>query len=282
MIDKNQIKPKSLLSIGITTKGRIHELRATLSILENSELSACSIILIDDGGGGDFVSKEEYSLNLLIHRYQESQGLVARRNELAGLCKTKYLMSLDDDSAPERGAIDDVLDLLETNEDVAAVALNLYNEASEHLNPSIPNFITRYYVGCGHIYKVAIFKKLGGYSGDLFYGHEEREYALKLARASLNIMHVNHYIVKHRKSDINRVVGYNARMSRNLGWINGTYLGILPNIIELYSFLKGRKINQVGLVLKDYFDGIRARKSAGKLTFSQYWKWKRKKTPTVA
>jgi len=272
----------NLLTLGITTKGRVDELVETLRLIEASELKSCPIILIDDGGGGQFIQAAEFDLDLHIYRYEKSQGLVARRNELTERCKTKYLMSLDDDSAPESGSIDDVLDLLETNEDVAAVALNLYNEASEHLNPSIPNFITRYYVGCGHIYKVAIFKKLGGYSGDLFYGHEEREYALKLARESLNIIHINHYIVKHRKSDINRVVGYNARMSRNLGWINGTYLGILPNIIELYSFLKGKKINQVSLVLKDYFDGMRARKRESKLTFSHYLKWKRKKTPTVA
>ncbi len=175
-----------------------------------------------------------------------------------------------------------MLDLLEANEDVAAVALNLYNDVSEPLDPSGLNFVARYYVGCGHIYKVDIFKKLGGYSGSLFYGYEEREYALKLEKASLDIMHVNDYIVKHRKSDINRVVGYNARMSYNLGWINGTYLSVIPNIIELYSFLKGKKINQLGLVFKDYFAGIRASKTVSKLTFSQYWKWKRKKTPTVA
>jgi len=272
----------NLLTLGITTKGRVDELVETLRLIEASELKSCPIILIDDGGGGQFIEAADFDLDLNIHRYEKSQGLVARRNELTERCKTKYLMSLDDDSAPERGEIDDVLDLLETNEDVAVVALNLYNDASEYLDPSMPNFIARYYVGCGHIYKVGIFKKLGGYSGDLFYGHEECEYAFKLARESLNIIHVNHYIVKHRKSDINRVVGYNARMSRNLGWINGTYLGILPNIIELYSFLKGRKINQAGLFIKDYFEGIRARKVANKLTFSQYWKWKRKKTPTVA
>jgi len=282
MMDKLQTNIEELLSVGITTKGRIHELRDTLKILEKSELRACTVILIDDGGCGDFIHEEDFDLNLVIHRYQESQGLVARRNELAELCQTKYLMSLDDDSAPESGSIVEVLNVLEAEDSTVTAALNLYNDTTQHIDRELPDFDARDFVGCGYIHNVDTFRKLGGYTGDLFYGHEEREYALKIARASKKIVHMNNYIVKHRKSEINRVVGYNPRLSRNLGWINGTYLGLLPNIIELYSFLKVKKLNQVAPALTDYFKGLSARRQASKLTFSQYWHWKRKKTPTVA
>lgn len=271
-----------MLSIGITTKGRVNELSQTLSIIEVSELKFCPIILIDDGGGGKFIEAEDFDLNLSIYRYEQSKGLVARRNELAEICKTKYLMSLDDDSSPVRGSMTKVLSVLEAEDDIAAVALNLYNMITSHLDINIPDFTTRYYVGCGHILNVAVFKELGGYSDDLFYGHEEQEYALKLSRASKRIIHINEYVINHRKSDINRVIGYNNRMSRNLGWINGTYLGIVPNIIELYSFLKGKKISIIFIAFRDYSNGWVTRKSASKLTFRQYWKWKRTKTPTVA
>ncbi|MGB2011957.1 MAG: glycosyltransferase family 2 protein, partial [Akkermansiaceae bacterium] len=94
-------KTDQLLSVGITTKGRLRELRQTLALLQDSELRDCEVILIDDGGNGDFVEEGEFDLNLRILRYEKSKGLVERRNELARLCTTKYLMSLDDDSSPE-------------------------------------------------------------------------------------------------------------------------------------------------------------------------------------
>jgi glycosyltransferase involved in cell wall biosynthesis len=282
MINHNKNKIEALLSIGITTKGRIDELRETLKLLENSELNVCNIILIDDGGCGDFISSNEYNLNLSICRFEASEGLVARRNQLADLCDTKYLMSLDDDSTPESGSVLEALDLMESNESIATIALNLYNNSTCHADPNSPNYYARYFVGCGHIHDVGVFKSLGGYTGGLIYGHEEREYALKLARASKKIIHVNNYVVKHRKSSINRVVGYNARTSRNLGWVNGTYLGLIPNLVEIYSFMKGKKRPVIIRCLRDYIEGLTGRGNTRKLSFSQYYHWKQTKTPTVA
>ena len=282
MINQKQNSIGALLSVGITTKGRLDELRETLQILEKSELQACKIILIDDGGSGEFIEEGDYELDLSIHRYKESQGLVARRNELAELCPTKYIMSLDDDSAPESGSIYDVLKVLEAKESVATIALNLYNHETQPVAVDSPDYESRYFVGCGHIHDVEVFKKLGGYTGDLIYGHEEREYALKLAKASKKIIHVNGYVVKHRKSVINRVKGYNPRVSYNLGWIDGTYLNLFSNLIEIYSFLKGKKIKSIIPALKDYIEGRKRRGRAKKLSVFQYWSWKKKKTPTVA
>ncbi|MGB2429013.1 MAG: glycosyltransferase family 2 protein [Akkermansiaceae bacterium] len=275
-------KTDQLLSVGITTKGRLRELRQTLALLQDSELRDCEVILIDDGGNGDFVEEGEFDLNLRILRYEKSKGLVQRRNELARLCTTKYLMSLDDDSSPERGSVMDALEILEGDKDIASIALNLHNSNTRPLDTHASDFVARYFVGCGHIHDVDVFRKLGGYTGALFYGHEEREYSLKLARASMKIIHLNRYVVAHRKSDINRVVGYNPRPIRNLGWINATYLGVVPNIIELYSLLKGKKLDQIKRELKDYFRGMSERQRVNKLNFAQYWGWKRSKTPTVA
>jgi glycosyltransferase involved in cell wall biosynthesis len=271
-----------MLSIGITTKGRVNELHQTLSIIEASELKPCPIILIDDGGGGEFIRKEDFDLDLHIHRYQENEGLVARRNELADLCQTKYIMSLDDDSAPESGSIEDVIEVLEAEECVVTVAFNLYNDDAKRKGTDCPDYESRYFVGCGHIHDVEVFKRLGGYTGDLIYGHEEIEYALKLGKAAKKIIHKNNYIVKHRRSVVCREAGYNPRMSRNAGWINGTYLGLVSNLIELYSCIKGKDMKHIMPVLKDYHKGVVSRDKVEKLSFSQYWSWKRKRTPTVA
>lgn len=281
MIMKAAVK-SNLLSIGITTKGRVDELRETLHIIENSELSKCSVLLIDDGGDGEFIDPQDFDLDLNIIRYNDSAGLVERRNELAELCQTKYLMSLDDDSAPESGSIDDVLNLLETDKSVVTVALNLYNEDIELKGSRLPDYESRYFVGCGHVHEVETFKQLGGYTGALFYGHEEIEYSLKLIRGGWRIIHKNSYVVKHRKSDVNRIYGYDPRMLLNMGWIKGTYLGLIPNLIEIYSLHKGGGLKYGITALKDYFRGLASRDHTNRLSLSQYWSWKRKKTPTVA
>ena len=191
-------------------------------------------------------------------------------------------MSLDDDSAPESGSIDDVLNLLEADENVATVAFNLYNDDTELKGSGLPDYESRYFVGCGHVHEVETFKQLGGYTGALFYGHEELEYSLKLVRAGLKIIHKNNYVVKHRKSNINRIVGYNPRMTFNMGFINGTYHGFISNLIELYSYLKGGKLRYKISALKDYFRGLASSDHVDRVGLSQYWSWKRKKPPTVA
>ena len=60
----------NLLTLGITTKGRVDELVETLRLIEASELKSCPIILIDDGGGGQFIEAAEFELDLNIHRYE--------------------------------------------------------------------------------------------------------------------------------------------------------------------------------------------------------------------
>ena len=62
-------KIKNRLSIGITTKGRIDELRETLKLLENSELNVCNIILIDD-----FIKQVK------LHNYETPKVNVTSRN----------------------------------------------------------------------------------------------------------------------------------------------------------------------------------------------------------
>ena len=54
----------NLLTLGITTKGRVDELVETLRLIEASELKSCPIILIDDGGGGQFIEAAEFDLDL--------------------------------------------------------------------------------------------------------------------------------------------------------------------------------------------------------------------------
>ena len=282
MTDYKEKRLQELLSIGITTKGRLTELRKTLEILEKSELRNCQIILIDDGGGAEFITEQEYSLNLTIKRYDKSSGLIARRNELAQHCDSKYLMSLDDDSAPEEGSINEVIDLLEKDATVAAVAFNLYNKDKALTGVDKDDYVSRYYVGCGHVVDVSIFRALGGYTSALFYGHEEIELSLKIVRAGYKIIHKNNYVVLHRKSNINRVVGYNRQMVYNAGWVRGTYLGFAANLIEIFSVTKGMQLGQRIVTMKDHYNGVLERAETEKLTFRQYWRWKRSKTPSVA
>lgn len=274
----------SMLSIGICTKNRVEELRETLLILQGSELKECEVILIDDGSDDEFLKSDEFSLNIIIHTHSESDGLIESRNELAHLCETPYMLILDDDSAPEQFGFESVIKYLETNLDCGVVALSLINKDKKDVYSEA--YKSRSYIGCGHILRVADFIDYGGYTGELFYSMEEEEYSLKLAKRDKYVYHVPKPVVFHRRSMINRVVGYNYRWYRNCGYVYTEQLKFLGRIIQFLSVVKltlTHNPKYLFLGIKDYFIGAKnAPKGTKKLTGEQYRDWKKRKTPSLA
>jgi len=84
----------------IPTKNRVEDLKKTLSSLEvYINDPKIEFIVFDDGSNdstGEFVTKEYPSI---IYKFNKrSKGIHFVRNQLLGLVKTKYLVSIDDDA----------------------------------------------------------------------------------------------------------------------------------------------------------------------------------------
>src|ERR1700741_3723448 len=86
------------IGIGITTKDRWEDLETTLSVLSSRGLSTLETIVIDDGSSRPAPpSLLERFPWIRFVRSDRSYGLIEQRNRLAGMMKSAYYLSLDDD-----------------------------------------------------------------------------------------------------------------------------------------------------------------------------------------
>ena len=272
------------LTIGITTKGRVEELRKTLEIIQDhEELASSEIILINDGGGEPFISEDDYDLKIRILSFERSEGLVARRNLLARESSGDYLLSLDDDSAPIWGSFIKVLEIFNKDKKVATVALRLVGN-SEDFDSGGQQYLSRYFIGCGHIHRLNVYNKLGGYLPELLYGHEEIAYSYLLYSNNFKVVHTDEVIIRHRRSRINRQdVTYNWRIHYNMGYVHGCYLGTWAKFLEFVSFVKLRLRCDKDFLrsIKDYWKGRWAAKKFDKMEWSCYRYWKKLRVPSI-
>src|ERR1035438_4635150 len=91
---------KERCTIGITTRDRADALRHTLERQRAIGLGDMRYIIVDDGSsdGSAIRSLAEALPRCRFVRHDRPAGLVQRRQEMAEMCATEFLVSLDDDS----------------------------------------------------------------------------------------------------------------------------------------------------------------------------------------
>jgi len=273
---------KEKITIGITTKDRVREVRETLLILAGSELRHCKIIVIDDGSGGEFISEDEYELDLTIIRYAMSKRQMARRNEICKLCNTEFYLSLDDDSAPLHGSMVNIISKFDDDPRIATVAFTITENSDFEFEPGC-DFDCRSFVACGNMHRVDIFNSLGGYLTNLQYGYEETAYAFMLYAAGYKIVHTSDLVVYHRFSPINRTFGFNKHSLYSQGYVEATYLPPAAFVTELLKVIKNYfRIKTLFQALCYYFYGASSVKKREVITYSTYRKWVKLQGPSIS
>ena len=126
----------SLVSIGIATKNRWQDLEITLTKIKKAGLDTLPIIIFDDASDQPCpFDVSNLSLPIQIHRFTESKGYIVRRNQIAQSIKTKYYLSLDDDSYPVSGSLEAAVDFAESQENLLCLSFPIYNPVlSEYQN----------------------------------------------------------------------------------------------------------------------------------------------------
>jgi glycosyltransferase involved in cell wall biosynthesis len=221
--------------IGITTKDRQADLDETLNKLSDLGYNI-PIFIIDDGSRNPIKIDHLPNFELIrLVRFNDSAGLVARRNYLARECQAKYMISLDDDSCfAELYNIDNCLQYMTSEANIFAVGLNVCESGitiySENSNIQA---ITQY-VGCGHIINVDHFNCLGGYRDFFQYGTEESDIGVRAFCNNKRIISWPSILVIHRKTTIGRVSARNWKyICRNtlLMWGLNSSWKIAPPLI---------------------------------------------------
>ncbi len=195
----------NLVSIGITTKNRWQDLHNTLTKIIEAGLNNLPIIIFDDGSDltcpFDLTSFAFHQLE--FKRFDCSAGLIVRRNQIAQTIKTKYYLSLDDDSFPVAGSLLAAVNFAETRADLLCLSFPIYNPVRHHYENSSAQqqpHLVKSFVGCGHLLHRQRFLDLGGYREELIHQGEEMEVAARAFQQDLYCYHFPDFLIHHTAS----------------------------------------------------------------------------------
>jgi GT2 family glycosyltransferase len=198
------VQVENKFTIGIATKNRWSDLKFTLEKICEFGWSHVPVLIVDDCSDDVCpfdVSEIIFSAKLI--RFQESKGYIHRRNQLAKLITTPYYLSLDDDSYPVRGSIDEALSLLKDNHSIFCVGFPIFNPNEERFQVAsvkgIP-YQTRSFIGCAHILDIGKFKDLGGYREELVHQGEEMDIAARAFNMGFTCLHSPGLLIHHNMS----------------------------------------------------------------------------------
>ena len=250
-------------SIIITTKNRKDELaKAIQSCLKLK--GDPEIFIFDDGsedGTFDFV-KNTYP-QCILHRENNSLGLIDARTKAATLVKGDIIFSIDDDACfSDEDTIINFLPYFNQPKvaDVSIPYIDIYQSSKirqKGIGTIDDLYICPQYKGTAHALRRDIFLKLGGYRKNLVRQEEETDYAIRLYKNDFLIRLGNCKPILHHESpkrNLDIIAFYSARNNIILAWIYSPILFILPYCINLVIELAlwGFKRN----CLKAIFSGL--------------------------
>jgi GT2 family glycosyltransferase len=200
-----------LASLIIPTHNRHDELRATLA-----RVAALDADALERAGGAEIIVADNRSTPRVKLPTQLENGVrvscvhldhnrgAAARNDAAALARGRWLVMLDDDSAPTDAGF--LAALADAANDVAAIGADIWlpPSSSDGLPRRESGGLPEVPVGCGVAYRRSAYLSAGGYdAGFVFYG-EEYDLAARLIAGGHRIVHDHRFRVLHRKAATNR------------------------------------------------------------------------------
>lgn len=212
------------IGVAISTKDRWDDLGVTLAELERYGLSALETFVMDDGSATPV--PEEFRKRFPWVRFERANnalGYVAQRNRLARLLTTKFCLSLDDDSFPIFGALEEASRWLDDKSDAIGLAFPIIEQkgaVSISAASQVAPHPVLYFFGGASLIKREPFLQLGGYREVLEYYCEEPEFGMRAWKSGFSIYSYPAVVVRHNKTPVRRNTSRIARFwMRNELWI---------------------------------------------------------------
>jgi GT2 family glycosyltransferase len=197
---------KERCTIGITTRDRASDLRHTIEKQKAIGLDDMRYIIVDDGSadGNEIRMIADQLPSCRFIRHASPAGYVQRRQEMAELCETEFLVSLDDDSYfVDLTGMEQAFLGMDADPQVGLVSFKIIQlyldpERFERRITQYPAGKTMFFRGCGYIIRVKSFLACGGFPPELRHGGEEAHLLYRFFAFETKMIHVPSVVVEHR------------------------------------------------------------------------------------
>ncbi len=278
----------SLVQIGITTKNRWDDLKVTLEKIRDFGLGDLRIVIFDDCSD----TPCPYLVSAIcpgaeLKRFGISRGLIVRRNEIAAVMDAKYYLSLDDDSFPCAGSLEDAVVYAESLSDNFCLGFPYHIPVGDEpfeKNVSGKPTEVRSFIGCAHMLDRQRFLDLGGYREELIHQGEEMEIAVRAFQQGLVCRRFPGLLIIHVATSVGRSY---YRMdyygSRNTLLWNDWYLPPVRKVVKqgralamrLLAAATSRRAGHLRGSLAGLQDVQRLKRYRHSMTADQYRRWQK-------
>ena len=212
------------LSIMITTKNRMADLRRTWHALQRLDPRPLEVLMTLDGCTVDMVEavKAEFpKARILVN--QIGIGSVASRDRMMREAQGDFVLALDDDSYPEQ--LDCIGRIVPTFEQHPNLAVLHFPQRTDEYPETLANAdfgaerLTRSFANSGAVLRRSIYLQLPGFEPRFFHMYEEPDYALQCVAAGYEVLFSPVVTIRHHYSAQARdEIRIHHRHARNELW----------------------------------------------------------------
>jgi len=212
------------VSVMITTRNRMRELRRTLDQLEQMDPFPFEVWVVADGctdGTVDYIQTHHSVVHLIVH--ERAIGSVASRAEMMRQVTGELVLALDDDSYPEQ--LDCIARILPFFEQRPELAVLHFPQRTDEYPETLAqtNFgseqLTRSFANSGAVLRRSTYLQLPGFESRFFHMYEEPDYGLQCVAADSDVLFSPVITIRHHYSGQARdEIHVHHRHARNELW----------------------------------------------------------------
>jgi GT2 family glycosyltransferase len=212
------------VSVMITTRNRIEELRRTWRALQQLDPPPLEVLITMDGCTEEMVAvvnAESPEARLFVNR--SALGSVASRDRMMREAQGDLVLALDDDSYPEQ--LDCIARIVRTFEEHPNLAVLHFPQRTDEYPETLaqtdfgPERLTRTFSNSGAVLRRSTYLQLPGFESHFFHAYEEPDYALQCVAAGYNVLFSPVITIRHHYSGQARdEIRTHHRHARNEFW----------------------------------------------------------------
>jgi len=212
------------VSVMISTKGRIQDLRRTCCVLKQLDPRPLEMLITTDGCTEAMVAAVKAELptaRLFIN--QIGLGSVASRDRMMRETRGDLVLALDDDSYPEQ--LDCIARIVPFFEQRPKIAVLHFPQRTDEYPETLartdygPEHLTRSFANSGAVLRRSTYFQMSGFEPRFFHMYEEPDYALQCVAAGYDVLFSPVITIRHHYSGETRnEIRLHHRHARNEFW----------------------------------------------------------------